>query len=86
MRQLTHLYLGWCRLDDERVARLAAAPHLHGLELLDLSGNELGAVGARAILDSPWRDGLRQLHLKGNRFDARTVRRLKDAFRDRLYL
>jgi len=86
LRGLAELYLGWCGLSDDLLALLAQAPHLHGLRVLDLTGNQLRTAGGRALRDSPWAGGLRQLHLKGNPLGPRARRLLKDTFGDRLYL
>jgi uncharacterized protein (TIGR02996 family) len=43
-----------CGLNGAGVAALCALPALRGLTMLDLSQNDMGAVGARAIAAAPW--------------------------------
>jgi hypothetical protein len=52
------------------VEALAAAPHLSGLEVLDLSGNAIGDAGLRALAESPHLRGLRSLDVSNNRIGA----------------
>jgi uncharacterized protein (TIGR02996 family) len=63
LRELTRLELGWCNLDGEGAAALAASPVLAGLHSLSLRGNRIGDEGARALCASRTLAQLRTLTL-----------------------
>jgi uncharacterized protein (TIGR02996 family) len=50
-------------IDEHGIEVLAAAPHLAELRRLDLSGCQIGRVGARALAQSPYLGRLEQLEL-----------------------
>lgn len=66
LRQLDHLHLEHCQINDEAAAVLFATPNLAGLRRLDLRFNAIGPDGVRALRDLP-AAGLAYLCLTGNR-------------------
>src|SRR5262249_22500283 len=70
LARLTHLSLGWNRLEDEGVAAVAAAPTLANLRELALNIARVGDDGVRALAASPHLAGLVSLDLRYNRIGA----------------
>ena len=60
---LRSLRLSSCRLGDDALAALAAAPLLTGVERLDLTQNAFGDAGLAALFASPRLGALRELRL-----------------------
>jgi hypothetical protein len=55
------------------MGELASSPHLATLRRLDLTGNRIGADGARSLAGSPHLGGLRELGLNGNAIGSNGV-------------
>ena len=55
------------RLTADGSAALAEAPGLSGLELLDVSANDIGPAGVRAVIDSPYLGRLHTFAVHSNR-------------------
>jgi hypothetical protein len=64
------LGLTWCKIGDAGLARLAAWPGLARVRCLDLSANDIGAAGTRALIASPHNGALEAINLNWNKHAA----------------
>ncbi len=65
LRNVHTLHLGQIELDD-RGAQLLSRTQLPNLTALDLSQNNIGPEGLKALLDAPWAHSLKDLNLRQN--------------------
>ena len=74
VRQLKHLSLVRCHLDDEAIEALCQWPqHFDDLEVLDLSQNTIGDKGVFALVQARAMRTLKHLHLVENQLTNRAV-------------
>jgi uncharacterized protein (TIGR02996 family) len=75
---LRRLDLSYCQLGPE-LAEVLAAVELPSLRELNLSGNQLGDGGMKALAGAPWLSRVRKLGLDGNEITAAGLQALLDS-------
>jgi uncharacterized protein (TIGR02996 family) len=81
---LTSLLLSGNRLRTDHIAPLTRRRHFRRLSILDLSDNQLDDAAASMLAESPHLKNLNVLRLGRNRFTARGIAEISQAFGDRV--